>query len=898
MRHSILAASIATVLLTACGGGGGGTRPDPVSPPPPPPPVVCNDPSARNPGQPGPCIPRYRGQIDNSLVSTNVDQVRAQGITGAGVRIGILDGAPRPDLEGFSTYEGRYNFHGGEFLFPGLENRADTSHGHRMAQHIVGRPSGEFDGGVAPGAILEWLRFCVAGDNEIGTCGGSFAPAYNFLFNRGVTIVNHSFGGQSRFWEASESDQELFRGFGSSAFPQAVERDMLMVFAGGNRPEASISVSAGMPFYFPEFRFNWLAVVGVDIGADGRSAGISASQCAVAAQWCLAAPILNATATGASNGTSASTAVVSGIAALVSEVYPWMGGRNLQTTLLTTATDLGAAGVDDVFGWGMVNAERAVRGPAQFLNEFVADVDRQGTWTFSNDISGVGGLTMQGVGSLRLAGNNTFAGLTDVRGGNLILSGSVSGNVFNAATFTSVGGRIGGSYQATANSTTAVVVGREFVIGGTATLAGTLRLLAPTDLQYQVREAERILRAGAIAGTFSTVTVASDFFYNATLTYNSTDVIANLIRKSAAVKAIEMGATAGVIAGARRMDALLDYLWTGQGDPALRAAAFGIAATPDEASAMGSLTSLVGEVHGTVRTMAIEQAQGDAAVLADRAFDLRRASEGAAAWAQVVGRNGSLKSDGFADAELQSGGLMVGADTAVGSNLRIGGALTSSRGTGELEGLAGTLDTRRTGVGVYALAQGESAYASLTVGMDRLSIETERQINLGAAGLDTVTSDRRDRVQHARIEAGYEAAQGVVPYAAIGGLRHRQGGFSEAAGGGLGLTAAADTHTLSYAEAGVRLDRATASGGAWGGVLAGRWTLSGRDTSYLASFSGALPVSFEAEGQRLPGGVLRAGLNYLSADHNGWRWFAEGVAEGTSDGVRDGRLGLGVRYSF
>lgn len=905
-RHSILATSIATVLLTACGGGGGGNvRPTPVDPPPPPPPATCQDQTARNFGQPGACIPRYRGTRDNSLVSTNVDRVHAQGLTGEGVKVGLMDGGPRTDLQGASTYEGRYTFHGSQFLAPALATEPDTSHGHRMAQHIVGRAAGDFDGGVAPGATLEWLRFCSLDSSSpegTGRCGGNFRGAYGFLFSRGVTIVNHSFGAQARFWEATGADLDFYRAAGLSA-GQAVQRDMLLVWAGGNRDEASISYDAGTPFFFPEYRRNWLAVIGVTIGADGRPTTTSGAQCVVAADWCIAAPDLNANAVNNSGGSSSSAAIVSGVAALVSQAFPWMGGRNLQASILTTATDLGAPGVDPVYGWGFVNAERAVRGPAQFFQGgFLANVNRAGTWTFANDISGQGGLVKEGVGSLRLSGNNTFAGDTDVRDGNLILSGSVSGNVRNAATFTSEGGRIGGNYETLAERITQVVVSRGLEVTGNATLAGTLNLLAPTDPQYQIREAERILRAGSIAGQFANVTVGSDFFYNATLAYSATDVTANLVRKSAAVKALAMGADAGVVAGARRMDGLLDYLWAGNGNADIRTAAFGIAGTADAESAMLSMTSLVGQVHGTVRAAAIEQAQGDAAVLADRAFDLRRSGEGAEAWAQIVGRDGTLKSDGFADADLNSTGLLIGADMPVSDSIRVGAALTSTRGSGDLDGLAGSLDTDRMGIGLYAMAKGERAYASVTVGFDRLDVETEREIDLGAAGAGLVSSDRKDRVQHGRIEAGYELASGVVPYAAFGGLRHRQGGFAEvgenASVGAIALTANADSHSVSYAEAGLRLDRATAAGGSWGGLLSGRWTLSGEDVSYRAAFNGALPVEFDAEGQELAGSVVRVGLNYMSPERNGWRWFAEGVAEGNSDGVRDSRLGLGVRKSF
>lgn len=128
------------------------------------------------------------------------------------------------------------------------------------------------------------------------------------------------------------------------------------------------------------------------------------------------------------NGTSAAAPQVSAIAALVAQNFPWMRGPELKTTLLTTATDIGAPGVDKVFGWGMVNAQRALLGPAQFFFEdFNADMSRAKTgakYFFSNSISGKYGLKVNGKNDdwLFLAGvENTYQGPTLVESGNLVV---------------------------------------------------------------------------------------------------------------------------------------------------------------------------------------------------------------------------------------------------------------------------------------------------------------------------------------------------------------------------------------------------------------------------------------------------------------------------------------------
>lgn len=131
-------------------------------------------------------------------------------------------------------------------------------------------------------------------------------------------------------------------------------------------------------------------------------------------------------------GTSGATPTVTGIAALVKEKYPWMTNDNLKMTLLTTATDIGEKGVDVIYGWGLVNADRALNGPKYLDKHLIVYEDgyarfkTSGLSIFSNNIEGDGGLYKSGPGTLVLAGDNLYKGGTYVDNGELYLKNGIN----------------------------------------------------------------------------------------------------------------------------------------------------------------------------------------------------------------------------------------------------------------------------------------------------------------------------------------------------------------------------------------------------------------------------------------------------------------------------------------
>ena len=69
------------------------------------------------------------------------------------------------------------------------------------------------------------------------------------------------------------------------------------------------------------------------------------------------------------NGSSFAAPIVTGTAALIKEKYPWMTGDLIRQTILSTATDIGKKGVDEDFGWGLLNIGKALNGPALLIKD-------------------------------------------------------------------------------------------------------------------------------------------------------------------------------------------------------------------------------------------------------------------------------------------------------------------------------------------------------------------------------------------------------------------------------------------------------------------------------------------------------------------------------------------------
>lgn len=236
---------------------------------------------------------------------------------------------------------------------------------------------------------------------------------------------------------------------------------------------------------------------------------------------------------------------VSGAAAVLMQAFPFLTAPQIAQTMFTTATHLGdgpANAPNATFGWGLLNLGKAIDGPGQFTSTWTVNTTYNGQayyGRFANDISGVGGLIKTGLGTLELAGTNSYAGGTAVYGGTLAVSRDA--NLGAAGTGLTLGGgtlEVLADGFATARPLTLSGPGTLQIDGGTSTFAGPIAdgsqpgVLVKTGPGTAVLSAANTVTGGALVGA-------------GTLTLTATGSLAAPVRVGPAARILNAGLVSG-----------------------------------------------------------------------------------------------------------------------------------------------------------------------------------------------------------------------------------------------------------------------------------------------------------------------------------------------------------------
>jgi len=264
---------------------------------------------------------------------------------GSGIVVAIIDTGiddTHPDLSGrFVT--GRD--------FSGLGSPDGTApvgpssyHGTMVASLIAGQ--GKTSGGVigvAPGVSLMSLSI------GLGVAGADtdqqIADAVIWAVDNGAKVINLSLTRNSRTWPASWDE----------AFLYALENDVVVVSASGNRPDGSGSPSA--PGTMP-------GVLSVGGLTKAKAGSERSSIEGIAIDITAPAEDLFGSFPGGEirswAGSSAAAPLVSGLVALMRQADPAASANDILQRLIASSDDLGEPGFDGVFGFGAINPTQAL----------------------------------------------------------------------------------------------------------------------------------------------------------------------------------------------------------------------------------------------------------------------------------------------------------------------------------------------------------------------------------------------------------------------------------------------------------------------------------------------------------------------------------------------------------
>ncbi|MES2136504.1 MAG: S8 family peptidase [Pseudomonadota bacterium] len=364
MRNRLLGTSACCIVLglsvSACGGGGG-TQPQPIAPAPPgtaPPPTPPPPPPPTPPPAPIPGVNYDTAEYQASTYAVAANALAAYnaGASGAGVKIGIVDSGINPTLKAFA---GRIDPASGDVY--GTRGVSDEG-GHGTAVSAVAAAARDSSGtmGVAFAATIISER----ADNP-GSCSNKagctfyddgIAAGIDAAVAAGAKVINLSLGG-------STPGATLL-----AAMQRAVNAGTVLVIAAGND-----STTSPDPFALtPAQKFPGMVIIAGSLGVDDGSGGVDtgtistfSDRAGTGANYYLMALGFNDRAPDQAgteyywSGTSFSAPTISGAVALMAQAFPNLTGKQIVDILFTSADDLGAAGIDSIYGHGRMNIARA-----------------------------------------------------------------------------------------------------------------------------------------------------------------------------------------------------------------------------------------------------------------------------------------------------------------------------------------------------------------------------------------------------------------------------------------------------------------------------------------------------------------------------------------------------------
>ncbi len=498
-------------------------------------------------------------------------------------------------------------------------------------------------------------------------------------------------------------------------------------------------------------------------------------------------------------------------------------------TLIFGTGSNGYAGVTTIAEGTVLGDSTSLQGA--IVNDAALVFNQASDGIFAGTIGGNGSVTKSGAGTLVFNDTNTLTGTTTVAGGGLVVGDDAHANaslaghvVVNAGSSIGGIGSIGGldlagtlspgnsigTLHVTGDATfekgstfqveaTPDGLSDRLDVAGKVTILGGSALVLGQDGNWAPRTAYTIINAGqGVTGHFDGVT-ANLAFLTPSLIYGANAVTLTLSRNS--VDFTTVAQTPNQRATAHAAEAL------GAGQ-----AVYDAVEKLDAPTALAAFDKLSGEIHASTRTALIDDSRYVREAINRHLLGMDDGAHGDTAsgssvWTSVTGHWGDHDgNNNVARMQANGSGLLVGADTGVGSDARLGAILGHSQNSLQLDGRASSAQVTADQLGFY----GSTAFGAIDLRAGAAyswqDIDTTRHAAFGDFS-ESLVSRGHARTGQIYVEGGYrftsDGGNQFEPFLNAAHVQLHTDAVNES-GGAAALNTDSDSSSVNTATLGLR----------------------------------------------------------------------------------------------
>ena len=751
---------------------------------------------------------------------------------------------------------------------------------------------------------------------------------YKRMLDYGVRIFNNSFG-------VVETHNDPHTVLGSDVYDvlkEGVNKGALFVWSGGNVQSSVIPGKNGnLPRLDPSLEKGWINVIGLipkdfsnNLSFDNL---IPLSPAGSSKYWSLSAIGYVDRGNGDIEfGSSFAAPRVSGAAAAIKSKYSFMNGDLLRQTILSTATDIGDPGVDDIYGWGLLDVEKALKGPALFdrrlaLGDKVNIQLDGGNYSFDNDISGDAGLNLTGNGTLTLNGKNSYTGETTIGSGAYLKIRKISGSrtvlsngaslelenatvpeVVSSGTVINSGNSTIESFTTTQNAETITDVSG-LIKTGSANLKGKIIVTNEKGEYFTKEGTQKTIISGNVTNNAEIKT--SSELLEANSKTDTIGVQATVSRKDVIEYAKNKNFSEQQVNTAEQIEKTLENIDALYLKNLANIQSLSNGAQLQSLNAL-TLDTMSGQIYGSAQALTFEQSEIINRNLSNRMADLSRSLENGSKygfWFSGIFSKGEISKSGYAKGKTAVTGGQVGFDMKFNENSIAGISADYSKGKVKFNRYNGQSRADMTGISVYGRQNLGNAYVAGRIGLGYSDTDVERDIIVNSNIAEHSEVTHVDKNVSAYIESGYKIRNksgdfAFTPYAALGTDRVTRGKFSEE-NTNFGMTADKKTYNMPYATVGARTVKKIGKTDITGYIEYSKG-LKKEDLNFKASYNFARNANFDVKGINYSKDKVNAGIGVNTEIKKGLNWYANYDYKHSTDHSKSDNhmVTTGIRVEF